>query len=237
MKYPENITALIFFLISVAILAIILKTTPVLAGVSDSVSATIKISVCGNEIIEGGEDCEGEDLNGQTCESLGYGSGTLTCDIACSFDTSLCPPAPSPSPSPTPSPTTTTTSTTTSPAPAASLAPEEVKSSPPTTLLPPVPLVTSVPIAVLSPREILPPIIASFVASFDLDGSGRIESKEVFEAVKSWVDGWKEALIEEIKLAQKGETLPEEKVKKCDLNSDRRCNLVDLSILLYYIGK
>jgi len=26
-------------------------------------------------------------------------------------------------------------------------------------------------------------------------------------------------------------------VKKCDLNRDRRCNLVDLSILLYYIGR
>lgn len=57
---------------------------------TESIEATIKISVCGNGIIEGGEDCEGSDLGGQTCLDLGYAGGTLVCDIACTFDTSGC---------------------------------------------------------------------------------------------------------------------------------------------------
>jgi hypothetical protein len=60
------------------------------ANSAETVGATIKISVCGNEVIEGGEDCEGADLGGQTCLDLGYAGGTLACDIACTFDTSGC---------------------------------------------------------------------------------------------------------------------------------------------------
>jgi hypothetical protein len=48
-------------------------------------------SVCGNNIIEGDESCDGTDLGGEDCESLlgeGY-EGTLSCS-GCSFDTSDC---------------------------------------------------------------------------------------------------------------------------------------------------
>jgi PGF-pre-PGF domain-containing protein len=34
---------------------------------------------CGNNIKEAGEECDGTDLGGQTCVSLGYKSGTLAC--------------------------------------------------------------------------------------------------------------------------------------------------------------
>jgi len=47
--------------------------------------------VCGNEMREGSEICDGTDLAGQTCQSLGYGSGTLGCYVDCSgFNASLC---------------------------------------------------------------------------------------------------------------------------------------------------
>jgi hypothetical protein len=46
--------------------------------------------VCGDGIAECGEDCDGGDLAGETCSSLGHGSGTLGCDGMCSFDTSGC---------------------------------------------------------------------------------------------------------------------------------------------------
>src|SRR3989344_9094276 len=35
--------------------------------------------ICGNGQIEGGEDCEGNDLNEMDCQSLGYAGGTLSC--------------------------------------------------------------------------------------------------------------------------------------------------------------
>ena len=38
----------------------------------------------------GGEECDGGDLNGQTCTSLGRGDGPLACNADCTFDTSAC---------------------------------------------------------------------------------------------------------------------------------------------------
>jgi hypothetical protein len=45
---------------------------------------------CGNAILETGEDCDGSDLGGQSCPSLGFMFGTLACTPACTFDTSAC---------------------------------------------------------------------------------------------------------------------------------------------------
>ncbi|MBU2025347.1 MAG: hypothetical protein ABIC19_01650 [Patescibacteria group bacterium] len=57
---------------------------------SASVSATVRISVCGNGIAEYGEDCDNSDLDDKTCGSLSYDSGTLVCKADCSFDLSDC---------------------------------------------------------------------------------------------------------------------------------------------------
>jgi hypothetical protein len=45
--------------------------------------------VCGDGVIEGDEDCDGNNLGGATCASFGFTSGTLNC-VACSYDTSNC---------------------------------------------------------------------------------------------------------------------------------------------------
>ena len=47
---------------------------------------------CGNELIEENEDCEIDDLNGQSCTNIGeYVAGNLKCDaVSCSFDASDC---------------------------------------------------------------------------------------------------------------------------------------------------
>jgi hypothetical protein len=57
--------------------------------------------VCGNGVIETGEECEGSNLNGQTCQNQGFASGNLSCNNACQFDKSACsgvfvPPGPTP---------------------------------------------------------------------------------------------------------------------------------------------
>lgn len=41
--------------------------------------------LCGNNQVDSGEDCDGIDLAGQTCQSLGYSSGTLACTASCVF--------------------------------------------------------------------------------------------------------------------------------------------------------
>jgi hypothetical protein len=45
---------------------------------------------CGNNKADPGEDCDGSDLNGQSCKTLGYDSGTLKCNASCFFDESGC---------------------------------------------------------------------------------------------------------------------------------------------------
>jgi hypothetical protein len=56
----------------------------------ETVHGTVQISVCGNHIVEDGEDCEYDNLNGSSCLTLGNTGGTLTCDISCSYDTAEC---------------------------------------------------------------------------------------------------------------------------------------------------
>jgi hypothetical protein len=50
-------------------------------------------ALCGNGDIDGFEYCDGTNLDGESCESGGYISGTLACTADCIFDTSGCVPA------------------------------------------------------------------------------------------------------------------------------------------------
>jgi len=45
---------------------------------------------CGNGFIEPPEECDGVNLLGESCTSLGHGSGTLSCDAFCRFDVTMC---------------------------------------------------------------------------------------------------------------------------------------------------
>lgn len=222
------------------------------ASSSDKVSATIKISVCGNAIVEGSEDCEGVDLNGQTCESLGFGPGTLTCDIACSFDISNCSPAPTSTPTPSPTPTSTPAPTSTptptpTPGPNPTSAPQEVvnPTSAPQTVIMSTPAVKETSTA----RPLLPQIfnaVPAVVVTFDTDGDGKITAPEIFASVKAWVDEWKQIFQQETSAFAQEKNLSgatprltptANSPKKCDINKDQTCDLFDLSILLYYIGR
>jgi hypothetical protein len=77
--------------------------------------------VCGNRVVEGTEECDGAQLGGASCASLGFGGGVLRCDGRCVYDRDGCQLAtPVPSNTPiltlTPTPTRTPTNTRT-PAP------------------------------------------------------------------------------------------------------------------------
>lgn len=47
-------------------------------------------TLCGDGQIGAGEACDGGDLGGQSCQSLGFESGTLACTLDCYLDTSAC---------------------------------------------------------------------------------------------------------------------------------------------------
>jgi hypothetical protein len=53
---------------------------------------TTGCSACGNGRIDPGEQCDGTNLNGQTCSTLamGFTGGTLRCSSLCAFDTTMC---------------------------------------------------------------------------------------------------------------------------------------------------
>lgn len=46
---------------------------------------------CGNGVVDAvGEQCDGADVSGETCTSLGFPGGTLGCSSGCTFDTTPC---------------------------------------------------------------------------------------------------------------------------------------------------
>ena len=45
---------------------------------------------CGNGSIDSGEECDGTNLGGASCTSLGYSGGTLSCYGTCAFNETAC---------------------------------------------------------------------------------------------------------------------------------------------------
>lgn len=60
-------------------------------GYAERVACTGMAATCGNNQREGDEVCDGADLNGATCGSLGLGEGTLACNSSCGgYETGGC---------------------------------------------------------------------------------------------------------------------------------------------------
>ncbi|MBI2448933.1 right-handed parallel beta-helix repeat-containing protein [Candidatus Pacearchaeota archaeon] len=57
---------------------------------NDGLGDACDAQICGNNIREGTEECDGADLTSQICQSFGFNSGSLSCSITCQFDTSQC---------------------------------------------------------------------------------------------------------------------------------------------------
>lgn len=93
-----------------------------------------------------------------------------------------------------------------------------------------VPTSTPTPSELIDLARLIPKIPVP-LAFFDIDGSGKIETNEVFGAVSAWVTEWREFLGLKSRLdLEKG-------VINCDLNYDKDCDLEDFSILLFYINQ
>lgn len=85
MKYLPIITIL-FVLINIF-------SSRIFAGDFDGysgVDADVKVSLCGDFIVEGDENCEPLVPIVQSCKDIGYDKGNLTCDNSCSYITTNC---------------------------------------------------------------------------------------------------------------------------------------------------
>jgi hypothetical protein len=56
----------------------------------DDSGCEVSMGACGDGVIDAGEACDGSDLDGASCTSLGFAVGTLACTSACLYDTSDC---------------------------------------------------------------------------------------------------------------------------------------------------
>jgi hypothetical protein len=59
---------------------------------SDDIQINARVIGCGDGVIQDvlGEQCDGANLGGESCGSIGFGSGTLSCRPSCIFETALC---------------------------------------------------------------------------------------------------------------------------------------------------
>lgn len=220
------------FLVFIASLAILSIGSYVLA--EETITITVKNSVCGNEIKEGGEDCDGSDLDGQSCETIGFGPGNLTCHSSCAFITADCSPAPTSTP--TPSPTATP-----SPEPSVSETPasnpEENPSSDEETN--PAIIEESFIESIISQiAEIVNNYSVSEISlpaklkAFDITGTGRLNVKELKMALQEFVKNLR--VYREVAIYGQQVESEKEVVENCDINGDDKCDLVDFSVILYY---
>jgi len=88
MKYWKK-SFIALFIISSAFLLETIIFRDVIFSQSVNITAEV-VTNCGNNTIDGGEQCDGAQLGGQTCQSRGYSGGTLSCAANCVFNTSAC---------------------------------------------------------------------------------------------------------------------------------------------------
>ena len=57
---------------------------------SNDVDPTLPMFECGNGEVDPNEECDGTQLDAQTCDGFGFDGGTLLCSPECTYDTSMC---------------------------------------------------------------------------------------------------------------------------------------------------
>lgn len=76
--------------IALTLSCIALPMSLTLAACSDDDAGQNNTPLCGNALAETGEECDGADLGGASCESLGMTGTGLTCRASCTYDRSAC---------------------------------------------------------------------------------------------------------------------------------------------------
>ena len=207
MRHASIISILIF-------LTLLTINLSVFSASSDYIPATVKIGICGDGVAEGIEECDNSDLLGETCISLGYLKGSLTCDPSCNFDKTLCVPIPPPPPDNGDDDDDDNDGEN-------NIESEEINEDSKESFLENL-------LDYLNPEK----DGSDFITLFDTNSNGILEKEELIDSVNRWVNYWKNFLSRE----QEGD-ISNNEVFKCDLNKDRMCNLIDFSILMYHFDR
>ncbi len=77
------------------VFSVILAGTALVFTACDDSSGPDSQILCGNGMLEAGEECDGSDFGEHVgCRSLGFARGMLGCTEQCTYDLSACVPAP-----------------------------------------------------------------------------------------------------------------------------------------------
>lgn len=185
------------YILVIPLLFFVLKDYSFAQTHSEVVEATLRLSICGDGVVEGKEDCEKDVPITKTCLNYGYQKGTLLCDNSCSFDFTNCQYIPKP-----PEETTQT---------------EEDE-----------PITQELKNTKIVVEEIKVRYMPLLLRMFDLNRDGRIDFAELTNILINWVDNWR--TFRQVEEEQK-----EEVKGTCDVNFDGMCNVIDFSIILYYV--
>jgi hypothetical protein len=79
--------------------------------------------------------------------------------------------------------------------------------------------------------------IPMIIKLFDTNGDGRLTQDELYGLTKKWFDVWKSTLEDQIAAGNQGSQAINKTTWTCDLNGDGGCDLIDFSILMYYVGR
>lgn len=246
---------LIFLGISVLFVTklVVLNVVQVYAETSRKIDATVQVSVCGNGVVEGGEQCDTADLAGKSCSGLQYESGTLACTKSCDYDLSKCVPfvnfagevlIPAIARQSTLIPQLVTQTPLVSATNSADQIQQDMVVSEPEIEMSQqsTPLVNETQVSVNQVTQLsLPPelIELRLRSIFELlEVEAITENNQISQAylpalVHNWSQSWRKTTT----LARF--TTPvevERQIEKCDVNGDGVCTVEDLSILLYYVS-